>query len=120
MCYGHVVDLASGRVISGVSNLEGEGNEQDALVRDPIALGHDVVRVIRASGACQDAFDTVIENGNLKGLFKQGQPPQIVTLKKLQLLQSVPTQWDSVYYMLSRLRELQPVCHFSLFDSSCC
>jgi hypothetical protein len=99
MCFGHVVDLSSGRVIKKAGSLEaealrsedgesGEDSESgDALARrDPIALGRNVVRVIRASGARREAFNTVIENGNQKGLFKQGQPPQTITLKKLQLL----------------------------------
>lgn len=126
MCYSHVVDLASRHVISGESSSEGDGPapnlpaEQDALVRDPIALGHNVVWVIWASGAHRDTFDIVIDNGNLKGLFKWGQPSAIIMVKKLQLLWSVPTWWDLVYSMLRYLHELQLVCHCSLFDSSCC
>lgn len=102
MCYAHVIDLASGRVIK-------HSEQSDKNGRDPINLGRNVVRVIRASGTRRDSFNAVIENGNRKRLFKQGDPPHIVTLKMLELLRSVPTRWDSAYTMLKRLRELQPV-----------
>ena len=104
MCYGHVVDLTSGCVIK--NSEDREGNHDD---REPIALGRDVVRTIRASNARRESFDTVIENGNRKHLFMKGEPPRPVIVKKLELLRSVSTRWDSVYQMLRRLRELQPV-----------
>jgi hypothetical protein len=119
MCFGHVVDLTSGRVIKESSEKKNKATlpVPPQSLRDPINLARNVVRVIRASGARRDAFDAVIENGNKKHLFKQGRPPKVVTLNKLQLLRSVPTRWDSVYLMLRRLRELQPVSP-SFFDSS--
>ena len=126
MCYAHVVDLASGRVIKksresagdSDSDSDSDSDLDDTHSRDPITLGRNVVRVIRASNARRDSFDAVIVNGNSKHLFKQGQPPKPVTLEKLQLLRMVPTRWDSVYYMLRRLRELKPVSpsSFDLFS----
>ena len=62
MCYGHVVDLTSGRVIRGVSedtnddvdwsgpplpNIPSSQTYKQAIERNPIALGRTVVRVIR-------------------------------------------------------------------------
>jgi len=57
----------------------------------------------------REAFDEVVRDGNRKGWFKAGQPPKAVLLKELQLLRDVRTQWDSVYLMLNRLREMRPV-----------
>ena len=146
MCYGHVIDLSSGRVIDAVTSTKaidwdelpelvpadddddddeddeednGGDNNGEPNIRDPIALARSVVRVIRASGARRDAFDIVIDNGSARGLFKQGHPGEVVILKKLQLLQQVRTRWDSVYSMLRRLREMQPVCYISLIITSC-
>jgi hypothetical protein len=46
---------------------------------------------------------------------------KVVQVKELQLLQSVRTRWDSVYYMLNHLRDMQPVYHlgFFLINSHC-
>jgi hypothetical protein len=128
MCYGHVVNLSSGRVIERATSVAAsdaadldedwsglpppvspkEQSYEDAVARDPIALGRNVVRVIRASGIRRDAFDEVINDGNRRGWFKarDGQP---VKVQPLQLLRDVRTRWDSVFYMLNRLREMRPV-----------
>jgi hypothetical protein len=129
MCYAHIVNLSSGRVIAGLTKVAidsdadwsgpplpyspTEQTYDEAIARDPISLGRTVVRIIRASGTRRDAFDDVVATGNTKGWFKQGRPPneKTVRLKQLQLLRDVRTRWDSVYYMLNRLREMRPVCH---------
>jgi hypothetical protein len=125
MCYAHVVDLSCGRIIerlSKESSYSQEWNEPplpedmtypDAIARDTISHARTVVRAIRGSGMRRDAFDEVIVNGNSKGWFKEGKPPKIIQLKKLQLLRDVRTRWDSEYYMLQRLRELRAVHHIS-------
>jgi hypothetical protein len=108
MCFAHVVDLCAGRVIQGLANLE----------RDPVAVAQSAVAAIRGSGTCQDSFENLIKRGNELRLFEHGNPgeaPKIVTVPELELLQSVPTRWDSTYWMLRRLREMRPVCHFQ-FD----
>jgi hypothetical protein len=125
MCFGHVIDLSSGRVIDAFTNTRQLADEnedwsappapnvpsrqtyEEAVARDPVAIGRTVVRVIRASGLRRDAFDDVITNGNAKGWFKCGN--DIITVKQVQLLQDVRTRWDSVYHMLNRLRVSQPV-----------
>ena len=114
MCFAHVVDLCSGRVIRAASDgvepgNDGSSSDGDAAVSNPIALARAVVRVIRGSGSRRDAFDEVIVRGNVKGWFKQGKPPRIVQVKPLQLLRDVRTRWDSVHHMLKRLREMRPV-----------
>jgi hypothetical protein len=84
---------------------------EDAVQRDPIALGRNIVRVIRSSGQRRDRFEEVIRDGNEKGWFMAGQPPEVVKLPHLQLLRDVKTRWDSVFQMIRRLRLLQPVSH---------
>lgn len=134
MCFGHVIDLSSGRVVSGLSRPGSRRAEHffedwveatepteptydDAIKRDIISHARTVVRVIRGSGMRRDAFDELIVNGNAKEWFKEGEPPKTVQLHILQLLRDVQTRWDSEYYMLNRLRELRPVCLclFSLY-----
>jgi hypothetical protein len=104
MCFAHVIDLASGRVIRGI-----EGDNAGSETSNPIGLGRTVVRSIRASGLRRDSFDEVVINGNAKQWFKAGTPPQVVKIQPLQLLRQVRTRWDSVYYMANRLREMRPV-----------
>ena len=122
MCYGHIVDLSSGWVIDGLTGAAedlqdwdgpalldaGSQSYEEARARNPVALARTVVRAIRGSGLRRDAFDKVVVNGNAKGWFKEG--GNIVKLKRLQLLRDVRTRWDSVYYMLNRLREMRQVC----------
>jgi hypothetical protein len=64
MCFPHIVNLSTGRVIEGLTRvLEDlpedwepppftcmEQSYSDAVTRDPVALGRSVIRAIRASG----------------------------------------------------------------------
>jgi hypothetical protein len=103
MCFAHIVDLCSRRVVSGVS----------MLARDPVDVAQSAVNAIQASGTRRDSFDDVVNTGNEKGWWgKQGEPPTNVMVPKLELLRSMPTRWDSVFLMLNRLREMRQVCHF--------
>ena len=123
MCYGHVIDLSSGRVIDKLTNdSELDNSNSDADLDDSdasedhvptqswsqvVAHACSVVRAIRGSGMRRDTFKEVIKNGNANKWFKEGS--KVVVLKELELLRDVRTRWDSVYQMLNRLRELQPV-----------
>jgi hypothetical protein len=115
MCFGHVVDLSSGRVIQQVDPKAGKAGDDtdddcdDAAAANPIALARSVVRVIRASGKRREAFEDLITSGNEKGWFQKGDPPKPTKIKHRQLLRDVQTRWDSVYYMLKRLRMMRPV-----------
>lgn len=88
MCYAHVINLSSGRVIQAASHAAAVNNDDndyndswsepsrpvphmqdqqsyaDAVARDPIALGWTAVWVIRASGTRREAFYAVIDTGN--------------------------------------------------------
>lgn len=84
----------------------------DAIIRDPISLGRAVVRAIRASGQRRVHFVTIIKDGNTNKHFSiAGGPP--IQVPSLQLLRDVKTRWDSVYYMIKRLRLMRPaIDHF--------
>lgn len=111
MCFAHIVDLSTGRVIQEVeaSNGKNKGGGDDAILSSPIALARSVVGAIRASGTRREAFEGVITDGNAKGWFMAGEPPEKVSLNNLQLLRDVPTRWDSVYHMIERLRVMRLV-----------
>ena len=119
MCFAHVINICSGRVIHTVSH--GVADEDDAssstsdddiVASDPIELAHAVVRVIRGSGTRRDAFDKIIKDGNKEGWFEAGELLEVVQLKPLQLLQDVRTRWDLVHHMLRRLCVMRPVCPY--------
>jgi hypothetical protein len=81
--------------------------------RDPIALGRVVVRAVRASGQRRDHFLSVIRDGNLNKHFLLPNGVEIV-VPELQLLRDVKTRWDSIFFMISRLRIMRPVSDFNL------
>jgi len=91
MCFGHIVDLCSGRVICEV---EGKNYDplpsllvdNDTYPSNPIALAHSVVGAICASGNCRKEFTQAITDGNDRGYFMEGQPPKAVPVKQVQLL----------------------------------
>ena len=80
----------------------------EAAQRDPIALGRVVVRAVRASGQRRDHFLSVIRDGNIKKHFLLGNRVEVI-VPKLQLLRDVKTRWDSIFFMISRLRIMRPV-----------
>jgi hypothetical protein len=118
MCFAHVINICCQHVIDKFTNIElvdsddfvaeklsGPPQHQttaEAVSRDPIAMGRNIVRAIRSSGERRKAFKKLIRNGNAGGWFKD-------PLKERQLLRDVKTRWDSVYFMIKRLSELEPV-----------
>jgi hypothetical protein len=105
MCYEHIVNLSSGCVVEEATsiaavdfgedwsgpplpNLVDQQSYDDAVACDPIALGRNVVRVIRTSKTSCNTFSKVIENGNVGGWSVVGRHPNqnTITVKPKQLL----------------------------------
>ena len=132
MCFPHVVNICCQHVISDFTNIQlaetakdfvvalpaalpQRQSYEDAVKRDPVALGRNVVRVMRASGQWRDALKDVIKDGNLKGWFQaERNPSEIIQLQSVELLRDVKTRWDSIYFMIKRLREMRPVSRLLL------
>ncbi|KIK19821.1 hypothetical protein PISMIDRAFT_43191, partial [Pisolithus microcarpus 441] len=124
ICFPHVLNICSGHVTDEYTAVDFasiskawvdalDGNKVinkdayiEALQHDPIALGHDIVRAVRASSLRREAFTDILKTGNDKGWFvDEGNNP--VTLPVVELLRDVRTHWDSVYCMINRLRTLK-------------
>jgi hypothetical protein len=101
MCFPHVINVCCQHVLKEFTNLElaesvdnyvaeeltclpGHQTFEDAVKRDPVALGRNIVRMLRSSGQRREAFDAFICDGNEKGYFEHNVP-------QLQLLRDVKT-----------------------------
>ena len=83
---------------------------------DPLRHARRVIRLLRSSGEHRQGFQKFIQDGNEHRWFttKDSNGKRLaVVVPELQLLRDVKTRWDSVYTMLLRLRELQPVSRSS-------
>ena len=126
MCFPHIINVCCQHVITSLTNANmanpaqefvaahppGHPNQQtfkEAVRRDHVALGRNIIQVLRSSGQRRDRFDDTVRDGNEKGWFQAGDPPKPIQLPQVQLLRDVVTRWDSVYYMVRRLREMRPV-----------
>jgi hypothetical protein len=126
MCFPHIINICVQHVIANFTNIElaeaaaefvsalplGLPDRQtfeEAVQRDPVALGRNIVRVLRNSGQRRDLFDDIVRDGNDKEWFQVGDPPVTVELPLVQLLRDIITRWDTVYYMVRRLHEMRPV-----------
>lgn len=126
MCFPHIINICVQHVIANFTNIElaeaaaefvsalplGLPDRQtfeEAVQRDPVALGRNIVRVLQNSGQRRDLFDDIVRDGNDKEWFQVGDPPVTVELPLVQLLRDIITRWDTVYYMVRRLREMRPV-----------
>ena len=123
MCFAHIINLCSGRVINATSNMAGDedsnlSSSDGAVPSNPIDQACMVVWVIWASGQCQLAFNCTIINGNKEGWFTDS-TSKIVKVKPLQLLRDVCTRWDSIFYMLTRLLEMRPVSPYPHHPNFC-
>ena len=123
-CFPHVINICCQHILAEFTDVDLVDKEvfvglaphssperqtfQEAIKRDPIALGRAVVRSIRASGQRRDHFNTVILAGNLNKHFSIGDRVGVV-VPPLQLLRDVKTRWDSVFHMINRLRIMRPV-----------
>ncbi|KAG1740755.1 uncharacterized protein EDB91DRAFT_1052845 [Suillus paluster] len=128
MCFPHIINICVKHVLTAFSGINladladtfvgtfadnGDVNIDEyleALSNDPIALGCQTVKAIRASGLWRDEFTHIIRSCNSSGLFKfQG---KVIQIPEYQLLWDIATQWDSVYFMINRLRAMRVVCFF--------
>ena len=127
MCFPHVINTCCQHVIASLTNvnltesaevfvetlppgLPDQQTFEDAVKRDPVALGRNIVRVLRSSGQRRDLFEDIIRDGNAKGWFlDDSDPPEPYTVPSVQLLRDMVVRWDTVYFMVKRLREMRPV-----------
>lgn len=137
MCFPHIInicvkhvldtdpaDLADAFAAVFARNSDGDSDDDsddfkekylEALKNNPIALGRQIVKAIRASGLRREEFAKFIKSCNSSDLFKfQG---KVVRVPEHQLLRDVPTRWDSQYFMINCLRAMRVVCFF-FHDSS--
>lgn len=120
-CFPHTTNICTGHIISSLTSAlhnqepsdnhthSGDQTYEQALACNPIAVAHAAIHGIWVSGACQEAFVAVIRDGNKYGCFKDPLTGNTIILRLLQLLQDVPTQWDSVYYMIHWFSYLHPL-----------
>jgi hypothetical protein len=127
MCFPHVINICVKHILDQFSNIDPAlannfasafPNDDtmnsdlyfDALQKQPIVLGRQIVKAIRASGLRREEFTHVIKSCNSSGLFRsQG---QVIQVPEYQLLRDVKTRWDSEYFMINRLRAMRPVSFF--------
>lgn len=82
----------------------------------PIHRARKTVGFIRKSGLRRDRLVDIIGDGNAKQLWMElrvvGNAVEkvVIVLKPVMLLPDVKTRWDSLFYMLRRLRYLREVC----------
>ncbi|KIM81085.1 hypothetical protein PILCRDRAFT_9113 [Piloderma croceum F 1598] len=97
MCFPHVVNICCQHIIkeftdieladieeiqlTTLPNLTNTPSYEDAVKHDPVARGQSVVHILRSSGQWRDAFDDIIKDGNTKGWFRIGDPPQVIRLR---------------------------------------
>jgi hypothetical protein len=124
ICFPHMLNTCSKHVTQdytkadfsavGEAWVDALGNTIDkaayieALRRDPIAFGRDIVRVVRASSLRRESFHNTVTTGNQMNWFTDddGEPTQ---LPIIELLRDVKSRWDSIYFMINRLRTLRQV-----------
>jgi len=112
ICIKHNTANTTGCMIAKASTTEYSDNFDDFAdpvnsqdgVCNVIALVHNIVRSIRASGQRLDCFNDMIKLRNKRGWFGDAKVPE------LQLLRDVKTWWGSVYAMLKRFCMLRLVC----------
>ncbi|KIL54972.1 hypothetical protein M378DRAFT_18367 [Amanita muscaria Koide BX008] len=77
------------------------------MKRDPVKRARKLVRLLRSSNQRKRGLQSLIEVGNERGWFSDSEG-NVIQVPALQPLQDVKTRWDSVYFMLQRLRALRP------------
>jgi hypothetical protein len=114
---GYIGDL-SNDIGDHIGKEKFDANEElflwlENVKRNPVKRAHAVVSKVRSSGQRREQLSATIKTGNASGLFQDD--GKNVKVKDLQLIKDVKHRWDSLYLMISRLRELRPVFSFLLF-----
>jgi hypothetical protein len=81
----------------------------EGMKHDPVRHAHRVIRLLRSSDKHRTKFKAFIKSGNTCNMFSRKDSDGKITLTtvgQLGLLRDMKTQWDSVYLMLLRPREL--------------
>ncbi len=82
------------------------------IKRDPIRRAQRVIHILHSLDQRREGLHAFIQDGNQHNWFsKKDSDGTCVAFQvpELQLLRDVKTQWDSVYMMLERLRQLRLV-----------
>ena len=82
------------------------------IKRDPLGRARRVVCILRSSDQRREGFRAFIQDGNRRNWFSKIDSDGVrigIQVPELQPLRDVKTRWDSVFMMLERLRQLQPV-----------
>ena len=123
MCFPHIINICVQHIVEEFSapdlekianawvdcfddNVVDKEKYLEAVEKNPVALGRDIVRIIRASGLGRDEFDKIIVTGNLQQWFKSPSGT-VIQIPEVQLLRDVRTRWDSIFYMLNCLLALR-------------
>ncbi|CAA7270363.1 unnamed protein product [Cyclocybe aegerita] len=132
MCFPHVINICVTHVTESFTDLALASDEAEfaaalppadphqqtfdkACAWDPIALCRGAVCAICASGKRRKMFQDIIRNSNEKEWFKAANDPnKIIKLENLELLHDVRHQWDSLYKMIRRFREMRQACNYFL------
>ena len=79
---------------------------------NPLRCAWKLIQLLRSSDQRREGLRKFIEDGNRHEWFT-GKDDNgkciLLHIPQLELLRDVKTQWDSVYMMLERLRQLRPV-----------
>ncbi|KIK13051.1 hypothetical protein PISMIDRAFT_18265 [Pisolithus microcarpus 441] len=131
MCFPHVLNICTSHVLKAYTQADftnvasswidvfGKNVDKDAymeaLENDPVALGRNIVCVVRASNLRRESFRNTIITGNKMKWFTD-ENNQTTSLPVVELLRDVRTRWDSVYFMINRLWILDQAldCYFQL------
>ena len=136
MCHPHLINLCTKHACKGFTNVNASKIERNittdtvkqhpntkkympvnehiskedyiqAIHSKPLDKVHSLVRAICASGLWHDTFQERIKVGNEQGWYKY--PPEM-KVPLVELLHEVVTRWDTLLFLLNRLRILRPVC----------
>jgi hypothetical protein len=135
-CFSHIINICSQAVIKAMekedsldeypetdTETESDDDNPGQTIRarrkaGPVRRARKTAAFIRKSGQRRDELLEIIQEGNEKKLWTElrigAETPDsvVVSLSEVTVVLDVKTRWDSVFYMLRRLRYLQQVGFF--------